>query len=273
MSRDKPTPLISIIITTYNRPDALALVLEGLSLQSARNFEVLIADDGSTEETKTLLNHQQWPFSLQHVWHEDQGFRAARIRNLAAAKAVGDYLIFMDGDCVPQSHFVHRHSELAERGWFVSGSRVLLNKALTEAAIRGEEKILSWSFWRWLRARLMGRCNRVLPLLKLSLLPRKKSASEWRGAKTCNLAVWREDFMRINGFDEQFTGWGYEDSDLVMRLLRTHILRKQGRNAVTVLHLWHEENDRQHEAENWHKFMQTCQSQSVVPNSPVEKGH
>lgn len=254
-------------MTTYNRPDALALVLQGLSRQTKNNFEVAVADDGSTHETKTLIESHHWNFPIKHIWHEDKGFRAALIRNLAVKEAQGDYLIFMDGDCIPQSDFIERHSQLAEKGWFISGSRLLLSKNLTEDAVAGKNKILDWNFWQWLFARLSGQCNRILPLLHIPFFPRKTKSNEWRGAKTCNLAMWHEDFNRVKGFNEQFIGWGYEDSDLVVRLLRANIRRKQGQYAVTVLHLWHKENDRQHEADNWNKLIKTQNSNSIVPDN------
>ncbi|MBX9586372.1 MAG: glycosyltransferase family 2 protein [Gammaproteobacteria bacterium] len=259
--------LLSVIVTTYNRPDALSLVLQGLALQTKKNFEVLVADDGSTTETKSLIENNRWNFPIKHIWHEDQGFRAALIRNLAVKEAQGDYLLFIDGDCVPCSDFIKRHSELAEKGWFVAGSRLLLSPALTEDAVTGKKKILQWNFWHWLVARITGQCNRILPLLHLPFLPRKNKSQEWRGAKTCNLAMWHDDFNLIKGFNEHFIGWGYEDSDLVIRLLRANVRRKQGRSAVTVLHLWHKENDRQHEADNWRKLMQTKGGSSIVPEN------
>lgn len=249
--------LISVIITTYNRPEALALVLEGLSQQNAGDFEVLVADDGSTDETKNLIDQQRWPFSLTHVWHEDQGFRAARIRNCAVSRAKGEYLIFIDGDCVPRSEFISSHRSLAEANRFVSGRRLLLNPTLTEAAVNGGKKILSWSLWQWFLARLKGECNRLLPLLPLAMPASSAYAHQWQGAKTCNLAMWRQDFLRVGGFDERYVGWGYEDSDLVIRLLRAAVLRKPAKNAATVLHLWHQENDRQHQSENWDRLMNT----------------
>ncbi len=248
--------LISVVVTTYNRPDALALVLQGLSLQIDQQFEVLVADDGSTDSTKSLVEKNHWPFPIKHIWHEDQGFRAARIRNLAVEQASGEYLIFIDGDCVPRSDFIRQHRERAEWGWFVSGSRILLNPSLTDEAISGKKTILGWSGSNWLMARLKGEINRILPLLTIAVFPLKNRSQQWRGAKTCNLAIWREDFNRIKGFDEQFTGWGYEDSDLVIRLLQANVRRKHATQAVTVLHLWHKENDRQHEAENWQRLME-----------------
>lgn len=257
--------LISVIVTTYNRPDALKLVLQALAQQNDANFEVLIADDGSTSETADVIKDNHWSFPMKHIWHEDQGFRAARIRNLAVEKSQGDYLLFIDGDCVPRSDFIQRHRQRAERGWFVSGRRILLNSALTTAAITGAQKIVGWSYWEWIKARFQGQCNRVLPLLRISLFDGKNRPTQWRGAKTCNLAIWREDFLRVKGFDEHYTGWGYEDSDLVIRLLRAKVFRKQGGNAVTVLHLWHLENDRQHQAENWQRLLHTQRSDSIAP--------
>jgi glycosyltransferase involved in cell wall biosynthesis len=257
--------LISVIITTYNRPDALDCVLQGLALQHDKHFEVLIADDGSTAETRTVIE-KKWPFPISHCWHEDEGFRAARIRNLAALKAQGDYLIFIDGDCVPRPNFIRSHREAAESGKFVAGRRVLLNAILTTAVTSEEKKIATWSFWQWIMARLRGQCNRVLPLLNITL-PRKNCAQEWPGAKTCNLAIWRQDFIRIAGLDEQFTGWGHEDSDLVIRLLRSGIMRKQAANAATVLHLWHKENDRQQQAENWQRLLRVLEGDAILPNN------
>lgn len=124
---------ISIIITTYNRPDALQLVLQSLHNQSRLPDEVIIADDGSTPETQELITRiqAQVDYPIRHVWQPDEGFRAAQIRNQAARKAHSDYLIFLDGDCVVRPDFVQQHGLLAEKGWFVAGNRVMLNNDLT----------------------------------------------------------------------------------------------------------------------------------------------
>lgn len=240
-------PSISVIVTTYNWPAALAQILSALAAQSYPAMEVIIADDGSREETKSLIASWQsrFPFPLKHCWQPDDGFRAAQIRNKAVAMASHEYMVFLDGDCIPQPHFVKRHAHLAEKGWFVAGNRLLLNAAFTQKSLQGSLQLHQRRLSAWLLTRLRGGCNRWGTLVPLPLgMLRKWTRSRWQGVKTCNLGLWRDDFLRINGFDEDFVGWGFEDSDLVIRLLRMGIYRKQGKSAVTVLHLWHVEQPR-----------------------------
>lgn len=236
--------MISIIISTYNRPDALALVLKALALQDCQAFEVIVADDGSTKETGEMvqLQQSQVSYSLSHVWHEDEGFRLAAIRNKAAAKAKGDYLVFLDGDCIPRASFVRNHARLAERHWFVSGNRILLNQSFTNRVLQQQLDLCSWHLWSWLKIYFNKKCNRWWPLLPLPLgIFRKLWARRWRKARGCNFAVWKDDFLAVNGFDESYTGWGYEDSDLAIRLISKNIKCKSGNFALPVIHLWHTE--------------------------------
>lgn len=252
----------SLIVTTYNRPDALAAVLRALRLQRARNFEVVVADDGSRPDTAELLT-QLIPtvdYPLRHVWQEDQGFRAGRARNLAVAASTGDYLVFLDGDCIPFPDFVGRHLGLAERGWFVSGNRVMFDQGFTARVLKDEMEVERWEMPAWIRARLAGSVPRLLPLLRFPHHGFKRwTRREWYGAKSCNLAVWREDFMAVNGFDEAYSGWGHEDADLVARLIGSGVYRKSGRFAVPVMHLWHPHSDRAMEPENMARLQETLQ--------------
>jgi glycosyltransferase involved in cell wall biosynthesis len=239
--------LISIIVTTYNREPALDAVLRSLARQSDRDFEVLVADDGSGPATAALI--ESWkgrlPQPLRHVWHDDRGFRAAEIRNRAILVSRGAYCVFLDGDCIVRPHFVAMHRRLSEPGWFVTGNRALLSRALTEAVLRDRLEPESWDLAAWIRQRLLGRVNRMPPLLALPLGPlRKLRASAWRGARSCNLAVWRRDLESVDGFDAAYIGWGREDSDLLIRLLNAGVRRKDGTFATGVLHLWHPEADR-----------------------------
>lgn len=254
---------ISVIVTTYNRPAALALVLRALAAQTQVNFEVIIADDGSTAETSQVIKQLQptLPYLLQHRWQEDNGFRAARVRNLAITVARGEYLIFLDGDCIPQPNFIARHSQLAEPGWFVAGNRILLSAKFTDRVIQQQLPLWSWHPKQWLLPYLRRDINRLLPLLRLpDGVLRKRHPSQWQGAKTCNLAAWYEDILNIDGFDERFQGWGHEDAALVVRLLRCGIRRKEGRFAVPVLHLWHPEADRSNEPENRRRLEEMLRS-------------
>ncbi len=258
---------IALIITTYNRPDALAAVLEGCLVQSDTNFEVIIADDGSTQDTADLIAAYQAraPFSIRHVWQEDAGFRAAAIRNRALAATQADYIIFADGDCILPPDFVASHRRLAEHGWFLSGNRLMLTQAFTAEVLRDKLPIHRWRTRDWLRARRQGQIERVLPLLRLNGLGwlRKLLPRRWEGAKTCNLSAWREDLLRVNGLDESYTGWGLEDSDLVVRLLRAGIYNKSARFSVPVFHLWHRENDRSNLTENRRRLQEVLQATHI----------
>jgi glycosyltransferase involved in cell wall biosynthesis len=239
--------LISVIVTTYERDDALAAVLRSHAQQSDRDFEVIVADDGSGPATAALI--ESWKARIghrvEHVWHEDIGFRAAEIRNRAILAARGAYCIFLDGDCIVRPDFVAAHRRLAERGWFVAGNRVLLSPALTGRVLLDGLTPENWLLARWLAERCRGGVNRMAALLSLPLGPlRRMRKGAWQGVRSCNLAVWRSDLDCIDGFDADYSGWGREDSDIVVRLLHAGVKRKDGNFATGVIHLWHKEADR-----------------------------
>jgi glycosyltransferase involved in cell wall biosynthesis len=239
--------LISVIVTTYNRADALEAVLAALARQTDRQFEVVMADDGSGPATSAVIDRWRSRIGapLSHVWQVDRGFRAAEIRNRAILASHGDYCIFLDGDCLVRLDFIARHRRLAEPGWFVTGNRVLLSPALTETVLREGLHPDTWTAGEWVRERLRGGVNRLAAVPRVPLGPaRKLTARHWRGARSCNLAVWRSDLDRVDGFDARFSGWGREDSDLLIRLIHSGVRRKDGRFATGVIHLWHAEADR-----------------------------
>ncbi len=259
---------IAVIVTTYNRPDALAAVLDGYLAQSDQDFELFVADDGSTEATARTVHAYQKrsPFPIHHVWQEDCGFRAAAVRNLALSRTGAEYVIFSDGDCVPLPGYVAAHRRLAEPGWFVAGSRVLLSEAFTYQTLRESLPIQTWRIGRWLHAWRRRDINRLLPLLLR--LPgwgwlRKLRPLDWRSARTCNLAVWRADLVRVNGFDEAYSGWGMEDSDLAVRLLAGGVRHKSARYAAPLLHLWHHERERVALPDNQRRLAATRTSRVV----------
>lgn len=259
-------PSVSVIVTTYNWPQALDRVLSGLCIQRYPRFEVIVADDGSTETTAEVVRHwkTQCDFSLLHCWQPDEGFRAATIRNRAAATARHNYLIFLDGDCVPLPSFVAMHAQLAQKGWFVAGNRILLSQKFTHQVLNEQVAIEKWQLKKWGLAALSRKCNRFMPFLHLPLGGlRKLSPRRWQGVKTCNLGVWREDFIQVNGMDENYTGWGFEDSDLVVRLQRTKIYRKSGQSATPVLHLWHPFQDRAKAQKNANRLHETIHSTQI----------
>ncbi len=247
------SPTISVVITTYNRPDALTAVVEACFMQDDKNFEIIIADDGSTANTRDAIAQlaARAPMPLRHVWQPDAGFRAAMARNRGTLAATGDYIIFLDGDCVPQRDFIARHRALARPGFLVSGSRILLSQALTERVLRDRIDVAGLGLLERLRCRLRGDMNKVLQtMLRWPDLGRVRRSFSWRRIKSCNLGVWKADLEKVNGFDESFVGWGHEDSDLVLRLFHAGVVRKDGALATEVLHLWHREARRDEESSN-----------------------
>ncbi|RXZ33368.1 glycosyltransferase [Oxalobacteraceae bacterium CAVE-383] len=253
--------LISVIVTTYNRPDALSEVLSALLDQTDSHYEIIVADDGSRDETLAAVGRFQQmqrqtsgkSIPIIHAWQSDDGFRASAVRNLGVYCSAGDYLIFLDGDCLPRPDYVARHRTLAEVGFMVSGSRVLLSERLT-AALLGKHAAMQASrrgIFYWLGQRLAGNANKVLPLLTLpDTAWRHYRKVRWNRIKSCNLGIWRSDYAAVNGFDETFVGWGHEDADIVLRLARFGIRRKGGAFSTEVFHLWHKENTRTTESAN-----------------------
>ncbi len=240
---------LAVVVTTYNCPQALRVVGEGFLAQTDRRFELIVADDGSTGETTRVIETlaRTADFPVQHVWQEDRGFRAATVRNRAVAATSAEYLVFTDGDCVPLPGFIAGHRRLAERRWFLSGNRVLLGRALTVRIVAEEAAPFRATPLQAVGHRLWGGMNRLLPLVRLPLPNRlrKRAPGRWQGVRTANFSLWREDFLAVDGFDESYTGWGLEDTDLVLRLLRAGVRHKDARFAgAAVLHLWHAEASR-----------------------------
>lgn len=254
--------LISVIVTTYNWPTALKLCLDSLYAQTDRHFEIIVADDGSSPDNLDLAQGYcaASPVTVTYVHHDDRGFRAGTIRNKAVAKSVGEYLLFIDGDCVLLPGFIARHRQLAETGCFVPGNRVLLNQPFTQRVIAEQQPLFKCSWPAFIGLYLKKEINRVSGLIALPLgRLRKLQPKKWQKAMTCNLGIWKTDFLRVNGFDECFEGWGFEDSDLVIRMIHAGVRRKEGRFAVPVLHLWHPHNDKSQQAANYQRLMERVQ--------------
>lgn len=257
---------ISVVITTYNRPDALAAVVRACFMQNDKNFEIIIADDGSTANTRKLVSQLSVdaPVPVTHVWQPDQGFRAAMARNRGTLAARGDYIVFLDGDCIPQRDFIARHRALSETGCLVSGSRILMSERLTRRVLDEGIAVPATGIATRMAWRLHGDLNKTLQLgLRWPDLGRVRNSFSWRRIKSCNLAVWRSDLERVNGFDESFTGWGHEDSDLVVRLFHAGVKRKDGAFATEVFHLWHREAQRDQESSNRQVVLERAANKST----------
>ncbi len=259
---------ISVIVSTYNRPDALKACVDSLLAQTDKRFEIIIADDGSTGKTAELVQNYicaSKKIAIHHVYQEDDGFRVGRIRNQAILKARGDYIIFVDGDCMVRDDFVAVHRNLATDGHFVAGNRVLLSRAFTGQVLNENISLHDKGFGHFLKLRLAGKINRLISFIRLPLgRLRYLQPEKWQKAIGCNTAIWKKDLQAVNGYDENFQGWGYEDSDMLIRLLHAGIKRKEGRFAVPVMHLWHKENDRSRERENYQRLMERLKNPDFI---------
>lgn len=237
---------ISLIITTYNWKEALELSLRSAMAQRELPHEIIVADDGSRPDTAEMVRNlaRSSPVPLHHSWQADKGFRLARSRNKALVLSQGDYLLLIDGDIVLHPWFVHDHRLIARPKTFVQGGRVLLDAAASSRMLgAGEYQVGFWS--RGLENR-----KNTLRCWPLAWICAHCSRSRLPGVRTCNFAFWRQDAFRINGFNEEFEGWGREDSEFTARLMHSGVRRRNIRFGALAYHLYHSENDRQRLAHN-----------------------
>ena len=232
-------PDITLVVTTYNKPDYLEVVLRSILRQKLLPTEVIIADDGSTEETRELIDRYRlrFPVPLIHSWIPDEGFRLAKSRNMAIHRAKGDYIIFIDGDIAISRSFVRDHQLLREPGTFVNGGRARLTRAATERRMHTHDPRFS-AFTPGLL--------RPLTLIRLPWWHYiAKGENGRRKIRGCNMAFWKSDLYAVNGFEENIVGWGSEDTELVARLFNLGIQRKNAKGMATCVHLWHPHPDNQ----------------------------
>ncbi len=241
----------SIIIAFYNKINFLNLVLAGFKRQTESNFEIIIADDGSSEsivkEIKSTL--QDHPFPVKHIWHEDKGWRKNIILNKAIQKASTDYLIFIDSDCIPHRHFIREHLINRESGKILSGRRVNLTDRISQNLTPSmvAEGYLEKNTIKWLLMGLKGKVTHAekglyLPFLRTFLNHKKKDLLG------CNFSIYKTDFLRINGFDERYLKPTVgEDTDVEYRAGRAGLLLKSVRNLAIQYHLFHKKLSRKND--------------------------
>lgn len=263
-------PVASVIISTYNWPQALRVCLDSYRRQNTLDFEIVVADDGSRPDTAALVAQAQvgFPVAITHVWQHDEGYRLAAIRNKAISAASGEYLIFTDGDCFVLPDFVRTHLALREAGMFVSGRRSWLSRRASNDIVASKQAP-SRSRLGWLAAGLTAACNRPLEFVSAPSRARFRytKADSYDRAQTCNLAVSRADCLAVGGFDERYVGHGLEDSDFVVRLLRAGVRRKLGSHAAVVLHLHHERRKRPSESPNAALFSELLQTDRWISHA------
>jgi glycosyltransferase involved in cell wall biosynthesis len=229
----------SLVITTYNWKEALELVLKSVLIQTQLPDEIIIADDGSTNDTKILIQSfaKTSPIPIVHSWQEDDGFRAAMSRNKAIAKATSEYIILIDGDMILHKEFIRDHVKNAQKSYFIQGSRVLITQTKANQLFERQQIHLS-VFEKGIKNRKNSIHSNCLSNLFSSI------SHSLKGIKTCNMSFFKSDCIAINGFNEDFEGWGREDSEFVVRLFNNNIERKNIKFNCIAYHIWHNENAR-----------------------------
>lgn len=229
---------VSLIITTYNWPEALNAVLRSVNNQVVLPDEVIIADDGSKDDTSNLINNwkKKLKIPLIHAWQEDDGFRLARSRNNAIAKSSGDIIIMIDGDMVLSKKFILSYKKSMKKGFFIQAGRVLTDLKRSEH-IQATGELPNF-FSSGIRNRKNTISNEFLS--KIFSYTRNNS----NGTRGCNMAFWRKDVFEINGFDNEFVGWGREDTEFTERMLNYGVNRLYLKFSGVAFHLYHEEKPR-----------------------------
>mgnify|MGYP005625051259 FL=1 len=227
---------LTAIIVTFNRPDALEVILQSISNQKTLPDEVIIADDGSSPETLNVITKikDNFPISIKHVWHENNGFRAASIRNKAIKESSGECLVFSDGDLIFHPYFFYDLKNHIKSGTALIGSRVFFKENSTQKILETKQIPRITSFFS--KHIEQNRLNSIrFPRLG-RLISRSGFSRNLRGGLLC---VWKKDILLVNGWNEDFTGWGMEDTELVARVYHTGLTLKKLKLAGITYHLWH----------------------------------
>lgn len=241
---------ISIIISFYNKIDILRRILEALSVQTMQDFEVVIADDGSREEVVQQIQQLQndFLFAIQHIWHEDLGWRKNTILNKAVVAAHGEYLIFIDGDCIPERHFVEEHYNERSPKHVITGRRVMLTEKTTKHLLSKpitRKSLRTSLFFRLLWETILGEKTELEHIFRLPKWLRQILIKErTRYILGCNFSLYRDTLLTVNGFDERFAYPGYgEDIDLEFRLSRLGIPSVSRKCQLVQFHCYHKHFD------------------------------
>lgn len=240
----------SLIISVYNDIKTLILILEALKIQTEKEFEVIVADDGSDNDFVERLREYigKSPYKITHLWHEDKGWRKEIILNKAIVASTTNYLIFIDGDCIPHKRFIEEHLSLAKKGFAIGGRRVMLSEELTKKVtpqLIASGKLHTYLLPRVLWQGITGKIRHAEEIIRITnkWLRKKLFKERLHDLLGCNFSIHKDDFLKINGFDERFAHPSVgEDTDIEARLNRIGIYCKVERHIITVYHKWHKLN-------------------------------
>ena len=229
----------ALLISTYNWIDALKLIFNSLKIQTVLPTEVLIADDGSRSDTKELIEKfaSEFPVPVKHIWQEDLGFRKSKILNKAIASTTCDYIIQIDGDCIMHAKFVEDHIKFSSANKYLYGTRATIKKEALDYIFK--DNVFQFNYF----SKNLSKRSRTIhsEFLAKQNKPHANFSDQFRG---CNVSFWRNDFIAVNGYNEDFEGWGREDSDLVIRMNNKGVLAQRLRYAGIVYHIYHKVNSK-----------------------------
>jgi glycosyltransferase involved in cell wall biosynthesis len=256
----------SLVISTYNWKEALELVLKSVLKQKMMPFEIVIADDGSKEDTRNLIAQYKAIFKipLHHVWQKDEGFRKAMIINKAVAKAEGDYIIQVDGDCIMHPSFIKDHLRYANQGMYLSGSRVTIKESHLDSLFKKQKTRLN------VLSKGIKKRGRALYLPLLSTFYKESDGFNLKN-RGCNMSFAREDFISVNGYNEDFVGWGREDSELGRRFHNYGLSNRRLKNIAIVYHIYHFEKPKDKLDENHQMEVDAVQNKTVSCKHGIDK--
>ncbi len=259
---------VAILLATYNWPRALELVLEALFTQTRLPDEIVIADDGSRDDTQRMIERMKVKapqgIAIKHVWHEDLGFRKSIILNQSVAVIESEYIIELDGDCIPEKHFVEDHLRVAREGVYVAGSRVMIS---SKGSAMIQEHGLQKSFLK----RFANSANAWrVSFLQNIFAPYYKQKNLFAN-RGCNIGFWRKDFLTVNGYDESYIGWGHEDIDLIYRMINAGVRKRFLKFGGVVYHLYHNKEDRRKDAFNKQKALDVIKEKKIRAADGVDK--
>ncbi|MNG73352.1 Hyaluronan synthase [compost metagenome] len=271
MTKKNNSIKVALLISTYNWPEALTRCFESVLFQTLKPYEILIADDGSTEDTKLAIDNfrEMTSIPIKHIWHEDNGFRLAEIRNKAIAACSAEYIIQIDGDIVMEHHFIEDHIRLSEQGHFIVGSRALLNKDFSQELTKNQNVL----DLKKLKAHCSNQLNAIrIPILTKLIAKSYKTKGKYRYySKGCNMSFWTASILEVNGYNEEIRGWGSEDEELVARLFKLNQQKLFLKFSGIAFHIWHPLASRQNSPSNNKIFENTINSKDYKTKKGIDQ--
>jgi len=237
---------VALVMSTYNWPEALELIFLSIKNLSEMPDEVLIADDGSGDATQELIKKSaaNFPVPLKHIWHEDTGWNKTRILNKAIKESTSEYIVQIDGDIILHPHFIKDHRNSAEKNMFLRGGRAMLSDIKTrEVAISKQVRIGLSSLG------LSAKINAIRMPIFASIFSKKEKSS--KNVLGCNFSFWKDDFMKVNGYDNEFFGWGHEDEELASRFVNNGLHKKNLKYSGIAYHLYHKKQSKNLAEKHW----------------------